>query len=1629
MSTNNAVASNAFNAHGFVDGAVDPRTGQYTMAINLPTLNANNLCGPDLPLALEFNPINRQDSGFGVGWSLPLTEFRPANRILALSSGETYKVTGTGSTPQIAELAIETFRFFDEGSGRYRVVYKGGRVEVLQLQGNGSSLVALPVEIHSPGGHVIYLTYQPLADTHRLHEVRQTDGTALLRVSRYQSTVSIDYLGTGLGAPLATFMLQVNGNQLERLELPTDDQATWRLRYETLRGQTCLARVASPLGAVETIEYLDGGHLFPGSAHTPLPRVSRHVLEPGRSQPAIESKYSYSDHNFLGFGASGLVFTDDGLDNLYKVSEPYTYHSTQTTWAAGAPGRSIQRVYNRYHSIVEQVTRNASALLTQSTHYPQDDTLPFDLQVPQCQLPFKQTVRWSLVGDPTRVREDVVVTRFDAFGNPVEEIDVSGARQTWEYYPAMASEGCPADPYGFTHHLKEHRRHPAASAWGDEPIYVSRFTYVTHPSLAGESLACVVLATQVDTALLAGLEQPIRQAGYTYINAPGDSLRHGRDLAIEETYRGHVSTTEFTYELSSQGDALLQTQTIRHTLDGSESALSTSTHLFTGLMLQERTADGLVIVYEYDRLQRLSAETVMPDTAYAATRRYRHHWTHLDEQFASHYEVDALGVETEVRIDGLGRTIERLRQRADGSSDAAQFQLMYSAQYGDNAQLLMEVEHDWLGATPLRIEQRYEYDDWETQSRVIDSTGIAQNSLNDPIQLTTTEWQDGMAKTATIRSRAGKPMFIELYASDGARLTREQYAYDGHQQLRTTLGTAAEATEYRYDLLGRATHDVLPDRTELSHEYAAHSEAILPVELDVLHSNRVLPPTSVGTQAFDGLGRLTDSTTGGRTTGYCYRGSRSVADRSTLPSGQILEYDYDLTLTDAPTAIKSHQQRQFAYHPVTGALTRAQSPEGLREYEYDGAGHLSVERSVIDGQTREIRYLTSPAGRVRQRADFSGLTTDYAYDDHGRLQGMTEGLLAVTFSYNDRGQRFNTRVADLGTGNTAETELAFDEQGREILRTQRLSRASVQATALTWAADGQLRQRELHIDGQLSLTERFAYDPRGRLILQRNTGPDLPVDQAGLPIMEQRWCFDGLDNLLQCTTVFADGSRDDAEHFYDAQDSCQLRRITHTHGAYAAELNLDYDANGNLLHDGSGRELSYDGQGRLLRVSLEAGPALQHYRYDAHDQLLGVMPASGEETLRFYDQHQLHTTVQGDRVRTFSYEGATPLGQQTVGNAQQTLLTLCGANQSVMAEVQGVEPPKCTRYSSHGVASDSLLSTLGFNGEVREADTGWYLLGSGYRAYNPGLRCFHSPDSLSPFGEGGINPYAYCLGNPIRYRDPTGHASERYSYAGMAQNQARAVEMAKLRAAMQKSINSAFGWSLFTTIAGTILVVGLTVVTGGLAALTLPAVAVIASGTALGAGGAFATKHYQETGGGKALVDVITVLGYIDLAVGVAYAGAALLKAGAAKISALKVNHLKSSISKDLALTMGNQSKKQLPGNFRALAGESGNIATSASTVGNSIGQVSGRQLLRTLASGGAETSAGAARAGTTAASSNSSVPANLTGANTRITTGGIAPPAVPTATPITQISGLNTLPTASRASEIRRRLSDAMPY
>lgn len=167
------------------------------------------------------------------------------------------------------------------------------------------------------------------------------------------------------------------------------------------------------------------------------------------------------------------------------------------------------------------------------------------------------------------------------------------------------------------------------------------------------------------------------------------------------------------------------------------------------------------------------------------------------------------------------------------------------------------------------------------------------------------------------------------------------------------------------------------------------------------------------------------------------------------------------------------------------------------------------------------------------------------------------------------------------------------------------------------------------------------------------------------------------------------------------------------------------------------------------------------YRYDALDRLIGVEPAGASASTRIYRDGRIATQFEGGLQHSLIEAGGHVLAQSTrSGNTVVNSLLGCDQQNSVIQSLTGNQT-QLNAYTPYGSrpAEGGMQSLLGFNGEQPDPVTGCYLLGDGYRAYNPVLMRFHSPDSMSPFDSGGVNPYAYCVGDPVNMSDPTGHFS------------------------------------------------------------------------------------------------------------------------------------------------------------------------------------------------------------------------------------------------------------------------------
>ncbi|MFK3907376.1 RHS repeat-associated core domain-containing protein [Pseudomonas monteilii] len=139
----------------------------------------------------------------------------------------------------------------------------------------------------------------------------------------------------------------------------------------------------------------------------------------------------------------------------------------------------------------------------------------------------------------------------------------------------------------------------------------------------------------------------------------------------------------------------------------------------------------------------------------------------------------------------------------------------------------------------------------------------------------------------------------------------------------------------------------------------------------------------------------------------------------------------------------------------------------------------------------------------------------------------------------------------------------------------------------------------------------------------------------------------------------------------------------------------------------------------------------------------------------FYQNETLSAVSEGRGSVCFFRAQRTAFAETHREKGSANLLA-CDAHGSIL-NVATTRDAKRISYTPYGyLSADGRHSYLGFNGEYVDVRN-VYLLGNGYRTYDPALMRFHTADSLSPFGEGGLNAYAYCQGDPANHIDPSGH--------------------------------------------------------------------------------------------------------------------------------------------------------------------------------------------------------------------------------------------------------------------------------
>ncbi|MDR6639738.1 DUF6531 domain-containing protein [Paenarthrobacter nitroguajacolicus] len=931
-----------------------------------------------------------------------------------------------------------------------------------------------------------------------------------------------------------------------------------------------------------------------------------------------------------------------------------------------------------------------------------------------------------------------------------------------------------------------------------------------------------------------------------------------------------------------------------------------------GVLVRRVDPDGAVWAFEHDTAGRTTA-MVAPDGGRTLF------------EYAPNGELSRT-------TDPLGRSIERVVDELGNLTAAV---LPDGAKWGfthDNLSRLVGITdpggHDWVR----------EYDTVGALTAVVDPTGVRTGAVTDRTSGTATltdafttniysfdeygrptkvESVDGSAELVSYDA-AGNP--VELVDGEGGLTVLGR---DIAGKITSITSPTGAVTRFEYDHCGRPFRSIDPVGavTELSYDPDQRLTA------------RTLPTGEVETFAYDACGRLIARHTPGEGTaryGYDKVGRLSFAQDSWYGTRR---FEYNLAGELIGTINGVGGRTRFEYD-TRGRLTRITDPTGgVTTRTYTATDQVD---SVTDPLGRVTTATYDPAGRQLSQTDPDGHTTTWTYDTAGREASTSvDGTLIAAITRDLAGRRVVITDHTAGAGYAVEHELCFDRRG--LLTRKSNGNGNGNGTqALSWEYDGD-GNRTAFTD-PTGTTTRYTRDPAGRVVKVSNPllgdaafthDPSGRITSATTGDLAQEWVYrDG--NLAEHTRTHTANpgaadvtligrepgsgritalTRNGAVTRYGYDTAGQMTSATTStvtdSEASPSVLGWEYDAGGRLLREttpAGARTFAYDAAGQLLTLT-EPDGARTEFVYDGLGRRVRVIGAEGSWTEYAWgptgylagtiekdrdgaevSRHRLHVDALGELATV----DGTPLWWDTAAPVP----TLAGANTTQVLSLPGgvtgigeawtapgwraarptdqhdpwavlgtptTPAPGATTTNGAGAGAGAGAGlgaggvlpagiALTAGGGIDIAGLEWL----GKRAYDPATRGFLSTDPLAPVLGAGWdgNPYAYAGNNPLNTSDPTG---------------LRPLTDADLKAYDQSAGSH---WEY--------VVAGLAVA-GGIAAMFVPGLNIIAAGAIAGAltsGGLTVFSQKAQTGA----VDWWSVLGNtaVGAVTGAAGGGAAM---------------------------------------------------------------------------------------------------------------------------------------------------------
>jgi RHS repeat-associated protein len=587
-------------------------------------------------------------------------------------------------------------------------------------------------------------------------------------------------------------------------------------------------------------------------------------------------------------------------------------------------------------------------------------------------------------------------------------------------------------------------------------------------------------------------------------------------------------------------------------------------------------------------------------------------------------------------------------------------------------------------------------------------------SLTDALGKTTKFFRDALTRVQSVTNAAGNSI---TYAYDALNRPTSaldasgkgpSYGWDKENRLTSVTDALSHSTQFQRDAHGSLTQFTTPngENYQMTRDKMARLISVanpLGQTMQIGYDGHGLPQSTALPQGIsvsikrDPLGNITQLTDPNGNAWSQAFDKMGRLTSSTDPLGQTRSYTYD-----------GRQRISSVTFPLGGA-----------QYNYDAAGNLTTriysDSTELDYTYDANRRLTGGTGIALTR-DAAGRITQsnglaIARDDAGRIATVTYATgKTVTYGYDQRG--LLSTISDWVGGTTS---FVYDD-ARELTS---MTLPNGVREDYTYDANGRVATIQSSLNGTVLASIALRRDAAGRVTGADRSAPQIP-DVAGS--MTQQ--VDAAQQSSLATYDAMGREISDSARQYSWDLASRLSSYTADSGTVA----FTYDTLGQRLARAAGgttQSYVWNYATSLPTIAtVQAGGADQRYYIWRPDgSLLGSVDAvSGARQFFHFDETGSTMFLSDDNGMVTDTYAMTPYGESVL----QTGLT------------------------------DNPFTWQGRYGVMQESGTNLFYIRARY--YDGLTMRFLSRDSRMSASPREANPYAYAMGNPLRFHDVTGAA-------------------------------------------------------------------------------------------------------------------------------------------------------------------------------------------------------------------------------------------------------------------------------